>query len=88
MQFENMKMPKLVAVQFRSRYKKDTFSGGEYTYISDVPLAVGDIVNVPTKFGTSEARVSRVDVQISEISCRVGQLLHITEAPTIGGLFV
>lgn len=33
MQFENMKMPKLVAVQFRSRYKKDTFSGGEYTYL-------------------------------------------------------
>lgn len=87
MQFENMKMPKLVAVQFRSRYKQDTFSGREFTYIADVPLSVGDIVNVPTKYGTSEARVSRVDVQITEIACRVGQLLHITEAPTIGGLF-
>lgn len=87
MQFGNVKMPSIVAVQFRSRYKPDTFSGGEYTYISDVPLAVGDIVKVPTRFGDSEARVSRVNVPIAEIKCKVGELKHITEAPTIGGLF-
>ena len=44
-------------------------------------------MKVPTKFGESEARVSRIDVPISELQCRVGELRHITEAPTIGGLF-
>lgn len=83
----NMPSVQLVAVQFRSRYKKDTFSGGEYTYIADVPLDVGDLVKVPTKFGESEARVTRVDVPISELKCKVGELKHITEAPTIGALF-
>lgn len=87
MQFGNTEMPKLVAVQFRSRYNPEKFSGGEYTYIADVPLSEGDIVKVPTKFGESEARVSRVDVPLDELKCRVGELKHITEAPTIGGLF-
>lgn len=85
--FDNMPPVQIVAVQFRSRYNKDTFFGTEYTYIADVPLAVGDIVKVPTKFGESEARVSRVNVPLTEIKCRVGALRHITEAPIIGGLF-
>lgn len=80
-------MVDIVQVQFRSRYKPNDFSGNAYTYIADVPLAVGDIVKVPTKFGENDARVCRVGVPIGEIHCRVGELRHITEAPTIGTLF-
>lgn len=87
MQLNNMTPVQLVAVQFRSRYNKDSYSEREFTYIADVPLAVGDIVKVPTKFGESEGRVSRVGVSIGEIQCRVGELKHITESPTVGGLF-
>lgn len=75
----------LVEIQFESRYKPGTFTGNAYTYIADVPLVVGDIVNVPTKYGDRTARVCRVDVPIGDIQCRVGELRHITEAPAIGG---
>ena len=85
MQLENFETPDLVAVQFKSRYKKDEYGGCEYTYIADVPLQVGDIVRVPTKFGESEARVCRIDVPLSEMQCRVGELRHITEPGTPGG---
>lgn len=85
MQFEDIKTPDLVEVQFKSRYKKDEFGGNAYTYIADVPLQVGDIVKAPTKFGESEARVCRVDVPVTDLHCRVGELRHITEPGTPGG---
>lgn len=83
--FETPNTPSIVAVQYESRYQPGTFTGTEFSYIADTALAVGDIVNAPTKFGERKARVSRVDVPIGEIQCRVGELRHITEAPTVGG---
>ena len=80
-------LPSLVQVQFESRYKPGTYSGGAYTYIADHPLIVGDIVKVPTKYGESMAKVCRVNVPIPEIHCRVGELKHITEPATSGDLF-
>lgn len=82
---QNFEMPSIVLIQFESQRRPGTYNGKEYSYIADVPLAVGDIVKVPTSSGESSARVSRVDVPISEIGCRVGELRHITEAPTVGG---
>lgn len=73
-----------VNVQFRDR-KSGEFSGREFSYIADVPLHKGDVVKVPTKYGTREGCISRVDVPIREIQCRVGELRHITEAATPGG---
>lgn len=77
----------LVQVQFESRWKPGTYSGGAYTYIADHPLAVGDIVKVPTKYGESTAKVCRVNVPVTEIGCKVGELKHITEPATSGDLF-
>lgn len=74
----------LVQVQFRDR-KCGEFTGREFSYIADVPLQKGDVVNVPTKYGDRDACVSRVGVPISELQCRVGELRHITEAATPGG---
>ena len=76
----------IVHVQFKSRYREE-YSGPAYTYRADVPLCVGGIVKVPTKFGDSEARVSRVGVPESELTFH-GELRHITEPPAVsGGLF-
>lgn len=73
----------IVQVQFKSRYS-DTYGGRAYTYCADVPVQVGDIVKVPTKFGDTEAKVCRVDVPESEIPAYM-ELKHITEAATPGG---
>lgn len=73
----------IVQVQFKNRFSGD-YSGNAYTYKADVPVQVGDIVKVPTKFGESEAKVCRVDVPESEIPAYM-ELKHITEAATPGG---
>lgn len=74
----------LVNVQFRDR-RCGEFTGREFSYIADVPLRKGDVVNVPTKYGAREGCVSRISVPISELQCRVGELRHITEAATPAG---
>lgn len=74
-------MANLVQVRFRNRYGEG-YGGAAYTYIADIPLAVGDIVTVPTKFGTSEARVCRVDVPEAEVEQFRDKLKHITEPAT------
>lgn len=73
----------IVSVQFKSRHS-GTYGGSEYAYHADVPVSVGDIVKVPTKFGDTEARICRVDVPESEIPAWM-ELKHITEAATPGG---
>ena len=60
---------------------------GSYSYIADVPVQVGDIVMAPTKYGDAEAKIIKTDVPISEIQCRVGQLLHITSSASPSNLF-
>lgn len=67
----------IVQVQFESRYKPGTYGGRAYTYRTDVPLDVGDIVKVPTKFGDNNAKVYRVDVPESEVPPGV-ELKHPT----------
>ena len=80
----------IVNVQFRNRYSPaKEFGGGVYAYIADVPLAVGDIVTVPTAYGDSEARVCRVDVPAEELprTLSVDRLKHITEPAVPGDAF-
>ena len=76
----------LVKIQFKNRHNDD-YSGPGYTYIADVPVIVGDLVNVPTKWGDKKARVSQVDVIEAECGYPRDKLLHITEPATIGGVF-
>ena len=78
-------MTDIVHVRFESLQRPGTFSGAKYSYIADYPLAVGDIVNVPTKYGIGTACVVDVNVPAYEIGCKVGDLRHITEPATVGG---
>ena len=77
----------IVNVQFEDRRHPGYYSGGSYSYIADNPLAVGDIVKAPTRYGDSIAKVCRVNVPVTEIGCKVGELKHITEPATSGDLF-
>lgn len=70
----------LVQVQFKNRFS-NTYSGSAYTYYADMPVQVGDIVKVPTKYGTNEAKVCRVNVPESEIPSWM-DVKHITEPAT------
>ena len=80
-------MSNIVQVQFKRRFG-DGYTDGKYAYIADVPVAVGDIVNVPTKYGSSEAKVCEVNVPENTIPAWCGELKHITEpASPSGGLF-
>ena len=76
----------IVQVQFKNRYGEG-YGGMNYTYIADVPVSVGDIVKVPTRYGESEAKVCRVNVPENEIPSFCGELLHITSPATPGDLF-
>lgn len=80
----------LVQVQFRSHYSKEKeYGGAAYTYIADVPLAVGDIVTVPTQKGEGEAKVCRVNVPESELPkwLKLENLKHITKPAVAGDAF-
>lgn len=43
------------------------YGGKEYSYVTDLPLSVGEIVIAPTFKGLSYARVSRVNVDPESI---------------------
>jgi len=52
----------IVSVKYEDKYNPKTFSGKAYSYFSSTKLEVGDIVEAPTKFGNSIARVSEINI--------------------------
>lgn len=58
----------IVTVKYEDEYCAKTFSGREYIYYTSIPLNVGDLVEAPTKYGTSVARVSSINVPEDKIS--------------------
>ena len=74
----------IVQVQYKRRYGGG-YTDNQYAYIADVPLAVGDVVKCPTKFGDTEGRVARVGVPESEIPAWCSELRHIAEPASPGG---
>lgn len=57
----------IVAVQFPDRNNPEEFSGREYTYFSNVPLEVGDVIVAPTKRGNGIVRVVRTDMKEADL---------------------
>lgn len=57
----------IVGVKYEDKFKKKTFSGREYSYYSDIDLEIGDIVEVPTRYGKSIAQVTRTNIDEKEI---------------------
>lgn len=77
----------IVQVQFKNRYGGGFYGANRYSYIAEVPVAVGDVVNVPTRRGNSEARVVAVGVPESELPpwLTIDKLSRITEPAIAGG---
>lgn len=63
-----MNNQKIVGVKYEDEYAFKTFNGRIYSYYTSLPLAVGDIVEAPTKNGISIARVARIDIPEEEVS--------------------
>ena len=81
-------MSNIVKVQFKRQWGLGGYTENEYAYIADNPVAVGDIVRCPTRYGESEARISRINVPETEVPTCYGDLKHITEPASVsGGLF-
>lgn len=78
----------IVQVQFKNRYGGGFYSANRYSYIAEVPVAVGDIVNVPTRNGPGEAKVIAVNVPESELPAwlTVDKLQRITEPAVVGDM--
>ena len=58
----------IVGVKYEDKFKKQTFSGREYSYYSDIKdINVGDVVEVPTRYGKSVAQVVRTNIDEKEI---------------------
>ena len=58
----------IVGVKYEDKFKKKTFSGREYSYYSDIEdIKVGDVVEVPTRYGKSIAQVVRTNIDEKEI---------------------
>jgi len=53
----------LIQVNYRDAFKK-YFTTGPYTYNCDFDVKVGDLVIVPTRFGTSLGQVSALNVRL------------------------
>lgn len=58
---------KIVGVKYEDKFEKKTFTGREYIYYTDLELEIGDIVEVPTRYGKSIAQVTRTNIDKKEI---------------------
>lgn len=77
-QNENKEL-KIVGVKYEDRFEKKTFTGREYSYYSNIEdIKVGDIVEVPTRYGKSIAEVVRTDIEKKEIE-KIKQYMKVIE---------
>ena len=78
-----METTNLVNVKYEDKYAPKTFGGRAYTYMTAIPLEVGDLVVAPTSFGNKIvdkiARVSEINVPHSKVMFMESQLKLLTE---------
>ncbi len=57
----------IIAVKYEDKFIPRTFGGKSYSYFTNLNVNIGDIVEAPTQYGTSIARVTRINVPVVEI---------------------
>ncbi len=77
--------PIIVKVCFFSESQKE-YGTTEYTYFSEVPLKIGDIVMAPVRGTTSKARVSAIDVNEGDIAAFKDKVKTIPSSLVVEGL--
>lgn len=78
-----MPVPEIVKVRFKSRFQPGEWSPREYSYYAAVPLKVGDLVVVTSKYGDSVAKVSQIHVDEREVLDYL-HVMHTIATPPIG----
>lgn len=68
----------IVGVKYEDEIYKKTFKGREYTYFSNIPLEVGDVVKAPTVNGISNALVTSINISEEKIEPFKSKLKTIT----------
>ena len=66
---------RIVTVQYKD-LKGNEFKGNEYSYFAETDLEVGQIVKVPTKYGDSVARVSKVGISEDTIPAMLRKVMR------------
>lgn len=56
-----------VGVKYEDEHWPRTFKGGEYSYYTELALQKDDIVEAPTRYGSSYAKVTRINIPEEEI---------------------
>jgi len=72
----------IIKVQFPDKYREGEFAKTEYTYYLDAGLMVeqGQIITVPTKFGHSRAKVSKINLTDGVIDMRFADSMRTITA--------
>lgn len=52
----------IISVKYEDNYEPKTFGGKAYSYYTDIPLDVGDLVIAPTQKEDKIARVSEINI--------------------------
>lgn len=79
MNLSNLMQNGVVAVRFQNKHTGE-FTGNEYSYITAIPLKVGQLVNVRTKYGVSLAKITRVNVDPMQIPLQIRNALKTITA--------
>lgn len=68
-----------IYVKYEDEHWPRTFGGKEYSYYTDLQLEVGDLVEAPTKYGTSIAKITRINIPEEEIKDIIPYIKNITK---------
>ena len=67
----------IVSVKFESKQNPGEYGGREYSYRTEAPLAIGEVVTVPVGKGQSRAVVTAVNVPAENVGCDLSLLKMI-----------
>lgn len=73
----------IVTVQYESKMMPGEFGGKTYSYYTTVPLKVGNIVKVPTKSGTSLARVAQIGIEEHRVAPELRKVMRTITKPPV-----
>lgn len=69
----------IISVKYEDKFHPRVFEGKSYSYFTKIRLNIGDLVEAPTKYGTSIARVSKIDIPEDEIKNIIPYMKTITK---------
>ena len=76
-----MEKTNIVSVKYEDRYMPKTFSGKAYSYITAIPLEVGDLVVAPTSYGEkiAEFQVEFMKANLKLITEKIDRQKYLQE---------